>query len=299
MLEQLLQFVSTYKVQIIVGVIVTVAATIIIFLLRSAVRKLWEIIFPPSGKEVRDKKLRLHFNEIYKETRTVFSEANISEMYGLVVVYAGGMPLYHPDVVGIELPKLPDLFEAHFPKETKIYGDYISRILRNNEGYKELCQKIKTDFESEGIPVVNINSPPTTSPVIYNTIVWPLFSWWKERSQGRERPSPNFSQIETTADFGPNQLVVAGWGSGAIAYAKTDSDRQKCEYAIGKVAENKKYEQEATIMIETANKLVKDIRTFKRQLIDSLEDIERYWPGTSKHKFKEKNNCARCKGIFH
>lgn len=299
MLEQLLQFVSTYKVQIIVGVVVTAAATIIIFFLRSVVRKLWEIIFPPSGKEVRDKKLRLHFNEIYTETRTALSEANISEMYGLVVVYAGGIPLYHPDFVRIELPKLLDSFEVHFPKETKMYGDYISRILRNNEGYKGLWQKIKTDFESEGIPIVNINLPPTTSPVIYDTVIWPLFSWWKERSQGKESPLPNFSQIETTAAFGPNQLVVAGWRSGAIAYAKTDSDRQKCEYAIGKVAENKKYEQEATIMIETANKQVKDIMTFKRQLIDSLEDIERYWPGTSKHKFKEENNCARCKELFH
>jgi len=297
--EQFLQFVSTYEVQIVIGVIVTVAATIIIFLLRGVVRKVWELIFPPSGKEVRDKKLRLHFNELSEETKAILSEARISEMYGLVVTYAGGIPQYHPDFVGIELPKLPDSFEAHFPIESKMYGDYISRILRNNEGYKELRQKVRTDFESEGIPVVNINPPPKTSPVIYDTILWPLFSWWKDCNQGKAKPWPNFEQIETNVDFGPNHLVVAGWGSGAIAYAETDSDKQKCKYAIGKVAKNTEYESEAAETIDMANERVKEIRTFKEQLIDTLDDIGKFWPGTKKYKFREEKNCSRCKELFH
>lgn len=242
--------------------------------------------------------LKKHFEELNGEVRSTISEAKISEMYGLIVTYAGGIPQYHPDFVGIELPKLPDSFEAHFPKETKMYGNYIGRILRNNEGYKELRQKIKTDFESEGIPVVNINPPPKTSPAIYDTIFWPLFSWWKDRSQGKNKPWPNFEQIETTADFGPNHLVVAGWGSGAIAYAKTNSDRRKCKHAIGKVAENKEYESEATKTIKMANERVKEIRTFKEQLMDTLDDIEKFWPGTKKSKFKKAKNCPKCKEIF-
>lgn len=249
-------------------------------------------------KREQDRKLRIHFKELAEEAKSILSEANVSEMYGLIVTYAGSIPQYHPDCVGIELPKLPDSFQAHFPKETEMYGNYISRILRNNKVYKELRQKIKTDFESEGIPLVNTSPPPKISPVIYDTVFWPLFSCWKDRSQGKAKALPNFEQIETTADFGPNHLVVAGWGSGAIAYAETDNDRQKCKHAIGKVAENKEYESEAAKTIEMANERVKEIRTFKEQLMDTLDDIEKFWPGTKKYKFKKAKNCPKCKEIF-
>ncbi len=296
MTDQIWQFLSENREALIIGVIIA----IVIALFRNLLRRLWQAIFPTAEKKKeKDNKLKVHFKELKDEARAILSEAKISEMYGLVVTYAGGIPQYHPDFVGIELPKVPDSFEAHFPKETEMYGNYISRILRNNKGYKELRQKIKTDFESKGIPVVNINPPPKTSPVIYDTIFWPLFNWWKDRSQGKAKPWPNFEQIETTADFGPNHLVVAGWGSGAIAYAETHTDKQRCKNIITKIAKNGEYENEAVKTIQLASEVLKEFRTFKRQLINTLDDIEKLWPGTQSYKFKrEKKKCTRCKQIF-
>jgi len=293
LIAQIWEFLSTNAQQIIIGLIVAAIVSVLAF----PVRK-W-IIRSREQKKQQEERLRLHFKELDEEARAILSEAKISEMYGLIVTYAGGIPQYHPDLVGIELPKLPDSFEAHFPKETEMYGNYISRILRNNKGYKELRQKIKTDFESEGIPIVNISPPPKTSPIIYDAIFWPLFSWWKDDSQGKPKPWPNFEQIETTADFGPNHLVVAGWGSQSIAYGETEDDRKRCKRAISEVVQNKEFEREAVKTIQLANKVLKEFRTFKRELINTLDDIEKLWPGTQSYKFKrEKKKCSRCKQIF-
>ncbi|MFC1983695.1 hypothetical protein ACFLVO_01595 [Chloroflexota bacterium] len=267
---------------------------------------LWILLFPvrhfvnqqSEKRREQDRKLRIHFDDLKKEARAIMSEAQISEMYGLIVTYAGGTPQYHPEFVGIELPKLPNSFEAHFSKETEMYRNCISRILRTNEGYKELRQKIKTDFESEGIPVVNINPPPKTPPAIYDTIFWPLFSWWSERSQGKPNPHPNFEQIETIDDFGSNHLVVSGWRSGAIAYAIGMTDQQRCKEVITGIAKNGEYESEAAKTIEMANGRVKEIRILKEQLMATLDDIGKFWPGTKKYKFKKVKNCATCKKIF-
>lgn len=268
---------------------------------------LWALLFPvrqsitqrAEKKKELEQKLMIHFDELYDDIKAMLSDIKINEMYGLIVTYAGGVPLYHPDFVGIELPKLPDSFNAHFPKETKTYGNHIHRILTNNEGYKELRQKIKTDFEVEGIPLVDIHPPPTTSPVIYDSIFWPLFSWWNDRSQGKVNPHPNFEQIETSPDFGHNHLLVKGWGSNAIAYAETEADKEKCKEIISKIAYKAEYENEAVKIIRLANETLKEFRTFKGQLIQTLEDIKKWWPGTQTYKFKrDKKQCARCKQIF-
>lgn len=292
-MQQIWQSIPTLGQQIIIAVI----AGAILYILAFPVRKL--ITSSQEQERKREEKLRIHFDELYKEMKASLSDVNINVMYGLIVTYAGGVPQYHPDVVGIELPKLPDSFEAHFPKETKMYGNHTDRILTNNKDYKELRQKIKTDFESEGIPLVSINPPPTTSPVVYDTIFWPLFSWWNDRSEGKTKASPNFEQIETTADFGPNHLVVSGWHSGAIAYAVGPTDKQRCKEIISRIAYKAEYENEAAKIIHLANKTLKEFRTFRGQLTQTLEDIKKLWPGTHIYKFKrEKKKCTRCKQIF-
>lgn len=250
-------------------------------------------------KKEQGEKLRKHFDELYEEIKATLSDIKISEMYGLIVTYAGGIPQYHPDLVAIELPKLADSFDVHFPKEAKEYRKHINDVLRNNKSYQDLREKIKADFESESVPIVNINPPPTTSPVIYDTIFWPLFSWWDDRSQGKTKPNPTFEQIETIADFGPNHLVASGWHSGAIAYAVASADKQRCKEIITRIAYKAEYEGEAARIIHLANEILRDFRVFKGQVDETLEDINKLWPGTKTRKFKkEKKKCARCKQIF-
>ena len=251
-------------------------------------------------KRNQEEKLKKHFDELNEEIKAALSDVKIGEMYGLIVTYAGGVPQYHPDFVAIELPKLADSFDVHFPREAEEYGKYIHNILRNNQSYKDLRQKIKADFESESVPMVNINPPPTTSPVIYDAIFWPLFSWWSDRSQGKTKPSPDFERIETIADFGPNHLVASGWHSGAIAYVIEPAEKQRCKEIISRIAHKAEYEEEAASIIHLANEILRDFRAFKGHIIDVLEDINKLWPGTKTCKFKkEKGKCTRCKQIFN
>lgn len=295
-LDQFWQSLHPALQTIIIGLIVAAFVGIISLVIR-LIRRF--TITSARKKATEEDRLKMHFQEINEEIRSDLSEANISEMYGLIVTYAGGVPQYHPDFVGIELPKLPDSFEVHFPKEKETYGNYIRKILKNNQDYKELRNKIKTDFESEGIPLVNINTPPTTSPVIYDSILWPLFNWWEDRSQGKVNPQPNFEQIETSPDFGHNHLLVVGWGSGAIAYAETEADKQRCKNIIGNIAENREYENKAATIIQSANNILEDFRTYKAALISTLDSTKKFWPGTKTYVFKkETKKCARCKEIF-
>ncbi len=250
-------------------------------------------------KKEQGEKLRKHFVELCEEVKAAISDVKIGGMYGLIVTYAGGVPQYHPDFVAMELPKLADSFCAHFPKEAEKYGEQISKILRNNQSYKDLCQKIKADFESESISMANANLPPTTSPVVYDTIFWPLFSWWDYRNQGKLKPHPNFEQIETTTDFGPNHLVASGWNSGAIAYAIKPAEKERCKETISRIAYRADYEEEAASIIQAANEILRSFRAFRTHIIDVLEDINKLWPGTKACIFKkEKKKCAKCKQIF-
>ena len=250
-------------------------------------------------KRTQEGRLRKHFEELNGEVKDVLSDVNVSEMYGLIVTYAGGIPQYHPNVIGIELPKLPDSFKIHFPKEAEQYGNHIHNILRNNQNYKDLREKIISDFESEKITVVSVNLPPTKSPVIYDSIFWPLFSWWNDRSQGKADPHPDFDKIETTIDHDPDSLVASGWHSTAIAYAVDPTEKRKCIEIISQIAHKAGYEEEASRINRSANEILRDFRAFKGHIMGVLEEIDKLWPGTKTNKFKlEKKKCPRCKQIF-
>ncbi len=284
-------------IQVIMGGLIVAALVGIITSVRRLVRKLTSL--STRKKAAEEDRLKKHFQEIYEEAMSSLSEANISEMYGLIVTYRGGTPQYHPDVVAIELPKFSNSFEAHFPEENKQYGNLTHIILRNNESYKDLRKKFTAFFQSEGILVVNINRPLTKSPVVYDNIFWPLFSWWSERSQGKTNPHPDFEQIETIDDFGPNHLVVSGWRSGAMAYAVGLTDQQRCKEVITGIAKNVEYQNEAVKIIHSANEIAKQFRTIKGQIINTLDDTQKFWPGTQNYEFKiEDKKCARCKQIF-
>ena len=295
---QFWQSIPGHLQQVIIGILASIVGGAILYILAFPVRR--SVIAVQERKKERDKKLKIHFEEINKEARSEMSEVSkVVEMYGAIVVRKGTVPLYHPDFVAIELPKFSESFAAHFPRANNKWMECIGGILKHNESYRQLVQNIRNNFESEGIPVVDINHSPNASPYIYDNIFAPLFSWWEDRHHGKAKPWPNFSHIETKTDFGPNHLLVAGWGSSAIAYAETDSDKERCKRAISRVAEDKDYENRAATSIKSANQRVQEIRAFKAELIDTLDDIDKFWPGTRNCRFKEEKNCWRCKELFH
>lgn len=210
-----------------------------------------------------------------------------------------GLSTYVHDFGETILPRPLASFVAHFPVETAELDEYRPKIEEHNRRLVDFRSRIKRDFESRDIPVVNINHPPSDPPYIYDTIFRPLFDWWKDRNQRKANPRPNFEQIETKSDFGPNHLLVAGWGSEAIAYAETDSDKQRCKDALSEVAENKEYEREAAGLVSSANELVKQARTLGRELSDKLGNVAKFWPGTKNYRFKkEKQKCPKCREVF-
>jgi len=187
MILQIWQSIPTIAQQIIVGLIVVAIAYVLAFPVRRFVSHSQE------QKSNKKKRLRLHFKELSDEVRFTVSGANITEMYGAIVASKASVPLYHPDIIAIELPKFSESFAAHFPKENDKWVKYIGRILEHNEGYRQLLQKIRHDFESRGIPVVNIQADLT--PCVYDALFHAVFNRWKELARN-SRPWPDFEDIE-------------------------------------------------------------------------------------------------------
>lgn len=284
--------------QVTIGILATIIGGIILYILALPIRRF--IVGLHEKNRERNSKLNTHFAEIKEEAKSDLSEvSNVVEMYGVVVVRKGSVPLYHPNSIVIELPKFSDSFAAHFPEFADKWIECVRKILDHDKSYRQLVHNIRSGFESRGFPVVDVNHPPSVPPYIYENIYPPLFNWWKDRHQGKSRPWPDFGHIETKPDFGPNALLAAGWGSSAIAYAETEEDRERCKHAIRRLAQNKGYEKEAALMIELANQLVHEVREFKSEVVAALDDIEKYWPGTTNYRFKESKNCPRCKDLFH
>lgn len=280
----------------VIGAILGVLAAIwgIIKFLLQPILKLRE-----ERKKENDNKLKTHFTEIKTEAESTMSETKVVEMYGAIVAEKGLVPLYHPNFIGIELPVFSKEFIAHFPREIEEYKKCIGEILKHNKSYKGLLEKIKLSFQSRGLAVVSANHPSSVSPCIYDNIFPPLFNWWQDRSKSKAKPWPNFQIIEPHQDSGPDLLWVSGWNSGAIARAVKDSDRQRCKEVIARVAENEEYQTEAVEIIKLAKERMTGLRTFKEQLLSTLNDIETFWPGTRKYKFRKVRNCPRCKELFH
>lgn len=238
-----------------------------------------------SRREEKEK-LRVHFRDLKNEAQESFIEKTlaITSSYGKIEV--------------TELPQPPNSFAAHFPKETTELVKYRSEIDAHNRKYEDFCLRIRNAFESENIPVGQDN-PNSLSPYIYDAILQPLFHWWRERSQGKAMPHPNFKKIDTRQDAGPHNLYVSGWGSQAVAYGESENTKERCKRAILEVAENKEFQQEATKLMSSANGLVKKARTLARELGQRFADIDDFWPGTRGYEFKKTvEKCKRCKEIF-
>jgi len=94
-------------------------------------------------------------------------------------------------------------------------------------------------------------------------------------------------------------LEPQGWSGTLVACVQTESDKVKYTHALREVAGNKQLQTEGTKLSSSAKQLDNEITAFRIQLLDKLDNVDKFWPGTKNYKFrKEKRNCPRCKEIF-
>ena len=304
MIDQIWQFIYPNKEAFIIGLIVAAVVTLVFVLFRNIFKKIWELIFQnPEKKRRQDEKLQEHFRDIKEEALAIITPcSSLSEWYGAVLLNQTPETLvsisYYVREFGAALLPVPlPSFVAHFPKEAALLAKYRGMIEEHNKKHVNFVSKLKEYFESRKIPVVNEN--PISPLCIYSATWRPLFKWWESRCYQRDYIWPNFDEIETKTDTGPNNLFAEGWGSQAIAYAETNYGKKKCKHAIHDVAYNEEYQMYASWLIRLADSLVREVHEFAQQLSNMLDSTEKFWPGTKIYRFtKEKKKCPKCKEIF-
>jgi hypothetical protein len=204
-----------------------------------------------------------------------------------------GRPL---DLKEVEAPPISASLEAHFPRPSEEWRGLMQKISEHNRNYKAFCQKIKADFESKGIPVVQ-NDRRKSFTFIYEDVFNPLFNMWKELAQGRH-PWPDFQKIDTVSVEGSHFLHPSGWEASVVAFAKTEDDSEKCKLALAEIADDIGNQGEAAKILDSANKVVEKAREFANQFAAKLDEIDRYWLGKKTNKFKRlKKTCQTCKEL--
>jgi len=300
MLEEILQYIKNNFIPIIIAFLIGVTATLFV----KFFGEIKSLFVDPEKKKEQDRKLRIHFEEIKQEaTQIVDSCIHLTDYYGMILMNRIGLTIDWSDYIskfGLGLlPELSTIFTAHFAKDTAEIARLRMNIEKHNKRRVELDYRVKSDFGSQNIPLLNINNSSNRPFYVYDTIFRPLFLWWQACNREETNPRPNFNKIGTKADGEPNNLYVEGWGSQAIAYAKTDYGKNKCKHAIHDIAHNEEYQMYASWLIRLSDSLVREVHEFAQQLSNILDSVERFWPGTKSYRFtKEKKKCPECKEIF-
>jgi len=201
------------------------------------------------------------------------------------------------DFKEVQAPQISASLEAHFPGRSEQWTGLMQKVSEHNTNYKAFCQKIKTAFESKGIPVVQ-NDRRKSFTFIYEDVFNPLFNMWKELAQGRH-PWPDFQKIDTVSVEGSHFLHPSGWEASVVAFAKTEDDSEKCKLALARIAGDGENQKEADEIFGSASELMKEAREFADQLASELNDIDKFWPGKKTNKFKRLNKtCPTCKELL-
>jgi len=276
-IEQIWRFISENLAIIgpIIGVIITV-----VFGPRFTAK--WQ-----EKRRERNKKLRVHFEDLKKEAEPIVSLGFSSVQYGEIV-------FTKYDLSQAVSPS----FREHFSKETEELSKLREETNKHNTRCKEFRQKIKRAFESRGIPVVQ-NDQDTLSSYIYERVFEPLFQRWQAVAQKSKHPGPDFQKIESAScSKGGYLLYALGWAASPLAFAKTENEREKCKRALADVAYDEQHQKEAAEIFGSANELVKKAGEFARQFAGKLDDIDRLWPGKKTNRFEMLKTCPDCKELF-
>lgn len=245
----------------------------------------------------RDKRLKVHFEDMKKISSNIIP--TLTEDYGRIVLFISSSrtSTVTQSIKEDTLCKIPDDFVAHFPKEATTWDTCYLDINAHNEKYAKFALRIREFFGLSGLKVMLVNQT-NESPCIYEAVFRPFFVWWRDRLSHTEHPQIDFTKIDVDSpNYGPSNLRVAGWAE-TIAYAESETDKEKCKSTIRSLANNAKFEQEAINLLESATKLVESIHALKTQLTDTIQNVDKYWPGTTDYKFRRLKQCQTCKKII-
>jgi len=244
-------------------------------------------------REEKDK-LKVHFKDLKDE-----GQSKVSTMISSQYEWQRKINVFDssPSPTGIELSDLSNSFAVHFPEEAKDYSEYKQKIIEHNKKYEQFRLAIKEYFASKGIPTASASAHSTTS--VYDITFIALFSWQEDLVKNDPHPQPDFTHIDTKQDATGHYLYASGLGASPVAYAKTDSDKDKLERALLEVAQNKKYRGETAKMLDSHKSLSQELQSYRSHLDKKLEDIEKYWPGLKGQEFRKVKACPRYKEIFH
>jgi len=245
----------------------------------------------------QNSKLRAHFEELRSQAETVISSAsNLATMaYSWKLVVSEGS---HGQIdYDFDELQVSTSFEAHFPEEAKELSGLKEEIYKHNAKCENFRQKLRKVFESKGLPVEQ-SEPGEYSMFIYEAALDALFTRWSELARCIE-PWPDFQNINSNPVQGGHVLHPSGWGSSAVAFAKSEDEQEKCKLALAEIAEDMESQKEVAKMINSASKLVGEGKCFAGQLENQLDSIDRFWPGKKNDRFKVlKGTCSRCKEVF-
>lgn len=248
--------------------------------------------FMASREKEQNKRLRIHFNEMQKISSDIISTLKVDDGR-----------IYLPNSSLDNLQKFPLEYRIHFPQEDNAWDTYCAKIKEHNEKYEELLKKIKESFTSAEFRWINNTSHPE-SPGISWRIYDPLFIWWNDRYNHSANLTVDFEKIDSDIAYlgqvttDANHLWVFGYGAAWIAYYDNESDKGKCKKVIADVAFNNLYEKESANLISSANDLLKSVSELKSQLSNKIQDVDKYWPGTTDYKFTRLEQCPTCKKII-
>lgn len=210
------------------------------------------------------------------------------------VLLASSEPGRPIDLKEVEAPQISASLEAHFPRQSNEWKGLMQKVSEHNTNYKAFCQKIKTAFESKGIPVEKY--PRKDFCCIYEDAFDALFNMWRELAQNKPR-WPDFQQINSEQADGGYFLRAQNWAS-VLAFAKTEDDKTKCKLVLAEIADDIGNQGEAAAILDSANKLVQKAREFANQFATKLDEIDKYWTGKKTNKFKRlKKTCETCKEL--
>ncbi|MCJ7655819.1 MAG: hypothetical protein MUO97_11090, partial [Dehalococcoidia bacterium] len=183
-----------------------------------------------------EERLHKHFEELQNEAKTLIQRIqSVNSSYGRI------------DFSQL-LPQISDALKAHFTNNIVKLNDFHAKIIAHNESHSAFRMKIMQHFNSQGLRTQKQGLPHERYSYIYESIIEPLFMWWKAQVDQRGEATPNFNRLVTNkdkADLTANNLFAEGWYGSAIAHFLTEEDLCNCIQTITEVASSSDYSRDA------------------------------------------------------
>ena len=285
------EFLAAHIVE--VGIGVAVIAAVAVFVGRWLARR------SRMKTEEQDKKLRAHFEELKKEAAPVISLASSLTQMTCSGKIVGSEQAEGPGVTlkGIKTVQMTDDFTAHFPEQADRWMEWEQSASAHNANCENFRLRVKNAVESKGIPVEG-DRRSKSATCVYSDALDALFSRWKELASNKH-PWPDFQDIDAEPFDGGSMLYLKEWRANAIAFADTEDGQEKCKVVLSEVADDVENQREAAKVLDDANKLVSEARSFAEQVKSELEDMDKSWSSKKKDKFKVLvKTCPGCKELF-